>query len=111
EGEVFNVVDDDLPTSRAFLRMYKANVRSFPSLFVPYRMFYLFSYLWERYSDRSNRQLPLAFNTLKSAAEWKRQRYSNEKLKQRLAWTPRVSTAEGLKRHFEYFRGLERVNA
>ena len=27
EGEVFNVVDDDLPTSREFLRMYKNEVR------------------------------------------------------------------------------------
>src|SRR5262249_53485228 len=29
EGEVFNVVDDDLPTSRQFLRLYKRNVRKF----------------------------------------------------------------------------------
>ena len=28
DGEVFNVVDDDLPTSRKFLRMYKQNVKT-----------------------------------------------------------------------------------
>ena len=30
DGEVFNVVDDDLPTSRKFLRLYKKNVRPLP---------------------------------------------------------------------------------
>ena len=30
DGEVFNIVDDDLPSSRKFLRMYKRNVRKFP---------------------------------------------------------------------------------
>src|SRR5881409_1521735 len=29
EGEVFNVVDDDLPSSRRFVRLYKQNVRRF----------------------------------------------------------------------------------
>ncbi len=27
DGEVFNVLDDDLPSSRQFLRLYKKNVR------------------------------------------------------------------------------------
>ena len=36
EGEVFNVVDDDLPSSRHFLRLYKQNVRRFRSLYVPH---------------------------------------------------------------------------
>src|SRR5438445_1086033 len=35
DGEVFNVVDDDLPTSRQFLRLYKQNVRRFKSIYVP----------------------------------------------------------------------------
>ena len=36
EGEVFNVVDDQLPTSRSFLRAYKKQVRRFWSVPVPY---------------------------------------------------------------------------
>ena len=51
DGEVFNIVDDDLPTSRGFLKMYKKNVRDFRSIYVPYRVFYLFCYLWEKYSN------------------------------------------------------------
>lgn len=36
DGEVFNVVDDDLPTSRQFLRAYKREVRGFRSLYLPH---------------------------------------------------------------------------
>jgi nucleoside-diphosphate-sugar epimerase len=105
DGEIFNVVDDDSPKSREFLRMYKKNVKRFPSIYVPYRLFYSFSYLWERYAKWSRNQLPPVFNPLKCAAEWKGNRYSNRKLKALTSWTPRVSTAEGLQRHFAYFRG------
>ena len=34
---VFNIVDDDLPTSRKFLWLYKRNVKRFPSIYVPLR--------------------------------------------------------------------------
>src|SRR5205807_6697483 len=37
DGEVFNVVDDDLPSSREFLHLYKKNVRNFASLYLPHR--------------------------------------------------------------------------
>ena len=40
DGEVFNVVDDDLPSSRQFLRLYKKNVRRFKSLYVPHAVSY-----------------------------------------------------------------------
>src|SRR5271163_1730109 len=36
DGQVFNVVDDELPTSRGFLRLYKKNVKRFTSLYVPH---------------------------------------------------------------------------
>jgi nucleoside-diphosphate-sugar epimerase len=110
-GEIFNLLDDDLPTSRTFLRLYKRNVKRFKSVFVPYPVFYAFSYLWERYSVASNRQLPPVFNTLKCSAEWKRMRYTNAKIKKRLGWTPKVSTRVGLERHFAHCRKLEEVNA
>jgi nucleoside-diphosphate-sugar epimerase len=110
DGEVFNVVDDDLPTSRAFLRMYKNNVKRFSSIYVPYRLFYCFCYAWEKYSAWSKGQLPLAFNRRKCAAEWKGNTYSNAKLKTLLGWKPSIPTQEGLKRHFQYFRSLEAVH-
>ncbi|MGH9343452.1 MAG: NAD-dependent epimerase/dehydratase family protein [Terriglobia bacterium] len=104
DGEVFNVVDDDLPSSRRFLRLYKRNVRRFKSIYIPHFVSYALCCLWERYSAKSERQLPPVFNRREWHAYWKKTRYTNEKLKTRLGWAPKVSTAEGLGRYFEACR-------
>jgi nucleoside-diphosphate-sugar epimerase len=101
EGEVFNVVDDGLPSSRKFLRQYKKNVTGFRSIYVPHFISQGLCYLWEGYSQRSKGQLPPAFNPRRWHAEWRKTRYSNEKLKSRLGWTPKVSTAEGMRGYFQ----------
>jgi nucleoside-diphosphate-sugar epimerase len=101
DGEVFNVVDDDLPPSRRFLRLYKRNVARFASLYLPHFLSYAFCYLWELYSNWSKRQLPPAFERKRWHTNWKRTHYSNEKLKTLLGWTPDVPMAEGLRRYFE----------
>jgi nucleoside-diphosphate-sugar epimerase len=107
EGEVFNIVDDDLPTSRRFLRLYKRQVKSFSSIYVPHALAYLLCFLWERYSVWSNGQLPLAYNLRFWHATWKRTRYTNAKLKSRVGWKPSISVVEGLRRHFESCRAGE----
>jgi nucleoside-diphosphate-sugar epimerase len=104
DGEVFNVVDDDLPSSRQFLRLYKKNVRRFKSLYVPHIASYILCYLWEKYSVWSEGQLPPSFNRRVWQASWKKTRYSNEELKRRVGWKPKVSTADGLMRYFEACR-------
>ena len=104
DGEVFNVVDDDLPSSRDFLRLYKQKVRRFKSIYVPHFLSYMLCYLWEQYSTWSKGQLPPAFNRLRWHANWKKTRYSNEKLKTRVGWTPKVPMAEGFSRYFEACR-------
>ena len=104
DGEVFNVVDDDLPSSRQFLRWYKKNVRDFTSIYVPHAVSYALCYFWEKYSQWSEGQLPPAFNRRRWHAYWKKTCYSNKKLKTRLNWTPKVPTAEGLRRYFQSCR-------
>jgi nucleoside-diphosphate-sugar epimerase len=104
DGEVFNVVDDDLPSSRQFLRLYKKNVKNFKSLYVPHAVSYALCYLWERYSAWSEGQLPPVFNRKCWHAYWKKTRYSNAKLKMRVGWAPKVSMAEALSRYFESCR-------
>ena len=101
EGEAFNVVDDDIPSSRQFLRLHKKNVRRFKSIYVPHFVSYALSYLWETYSQWSEGQLPPVFNRSRWHAYWKKTRYSNQKLKSKLGWAPGVSTAEGLQRYFK----------
>jgi nucleoside-diphosphate-sugar epimerase len=90
DGEVFNIVDDELPTSGQFLREYKKRVTRFSSFRIPYPVAYGLSLLWEKYSNYSKGQVPPAFNRRRCAADWKRNRYSNQKLRERLGWKPRV---------------------
>jgi len=106
DGEVFNVVDSDLPASRQFLRAYKRQGKRFRSLYIPYPCFYAFCWLWERYAQWSQGQLPPAFNRRRCATYWKGNRYSNQKLKDRLGWSPAISYAEGARRYFEYVRKM-----
>jgi nucleoside-diphosphate-sugar epimerase len=101
DGEVLNVVDDDLPTSRQFLRRYKGQARRFRSIPVPRAASYLLCLLWEKYSAWSDGQLPPVFNRSAWHAYWKGSRYANDKAKRLLGWTPRVPMAEGLRRYFE----------
>ena len=105
---MFNVVDDDLPSSRQFLRLYKQNVRRFKSLYVPHAVSYALCYLWERYSAWSEGQLPPVYNRRTWHASWKNTRYTNKKLKTRLGWTPKVPVPEALSRYFESCRNRGR---
>ncbi|MBK9948864.1 MAG: NAD-dependent epimerase/dehydratase family protein [Nitrospira sp.] len=100
DGEVFNIVDDDLPDSRTFLREYQSRVGPMRSITIPYWMFYILCYLWESYSERSHGQLPPVFNRRRCAAYWKGNRYSNKKLKSRLGWKPKVSFKESMRLYF-----------
>jgi nucleoside-diphosphate-sugar epimerase len=103
DGEVFNIVDDDLPSSRKFLRLYKRQVRRFKSIYVPHILSYALCYGWERYSAWSEGQLPPAFNRKRWHANWRKTQYSNAKLKG-IGWIPKVPTAEGLRCYFEACR-------
>lgn len=101
EGEIFNVVDDNLPSSRQFLKLYKKNVKNFRSIYVPHALSYTLCYLWEKYSHWSEGQLPPAFNTRKWHSFWKKTHYSNAKLKKLLGWQPTVPMTEGFRLYFQ----------
>jgi nucleoside-diphosphate-sugar epimerase len=109
DGETFNIVDDDLPTSRRFLRLYKKNTGWFPSLYVPRFASYLLCLFWERYADWSHGQLPPVFNRNRWAANWKGHRYSNRKLKEFTGWKPAIDPDEGFRRYFEYLGTIGRT--
>ena len=106
EGEVFNIVDDDLPSSRQFLRLYKRNVKHFTTVYVPHALSYACCWAWERYSIWSDQQLPPVFNRKRWYTYWKRTQYSNLKLKT-LGWVPEIQMSEGLARYFESCRAGE----
>ena len=108
DREAFNVVDDDLPTSRQFLRLYKRNVKRFPSIYLPHIVSYLLCYLWESYADWSQNQLPPVFNRTVWRAYWKQARYSNDKIKARLGWQQKVTTSAALNSYFTSCRSVLR---
>jgi len=95
DGQTFNVVDDNAPTSREFLRAYKKQTGVF-SISLPYPFTQLFCAFWEKYAKTSHYQLPPVFNRRRCAAEWKGNCYSNQKLKTRLGWKPRVNMNDAI---------------
>lgn len=103
-GQVLNVVDDDLPSSRSFLRAYKRHVRWFPSVYLPHAVSRALCSLWSAYSQWSQGQLPPTYNSRSWTAFWRRTNYSNAALKARTGWRPQVSTEVGLARYFESCR-------
>jgi nucleoside-diphosphate-sugar epimerase len=105
DGEIFNIIDDHLPTSADFLRLYKNRVGRFHSISIPRPLSYLLCSLWERYSVWSKGQLPPAFNRRAWHAYWKGSVYTNRKLKTLLGWEQKVTTSEGLRRFFESCHG------
>ena len=107
DGQIFNVIDDNLPLSREFLRLYKREVKSFRSLYLPPAVSYLLCYFWEKYSNWSQGQLPPVYNRRTWHAYWKGSNYTNEKLKSVLGWKPIISMSEGLRLHFESCRKKE----
>jgi nucleoside-diphosphate-sugar epimerase len=90
EDETFNIVDNELLTSRQFLTACKRKMNRFASIRLPYFVGYALCLLWEKYSKWSKGQLPPAFNRRRCSAEWKANRYSNQKLRERLRWKPRI---------------------
>lgn len=104
ESEVFNIVDDNLPTCRAFLRQYKNNVYPIKSIFVPKILSFLFCTGWEHFAKWSRGQVPAAFTRREWHAYWKKTTYSNRKIKEMLGWKPRIETEDALVEYFEYCR-------
>lgn len=102
DGEVFNIVDDQLPKSNEFLKAYKKYVKKFKSISIPYSLNYILCFLWEWYAKRSKGQLPPVFNRRMCAFAWKGHNYSNQKLKDLLGWQCKVPMQKALQLYFEY---------
>lgn len=103
DGEVFNVVDDNPLTSAQFLRAYKQKIGWFFSLRLPYWTANALCVAWESYSRWSKGQLPPAFNRRRCAAEWRGNRFPNQKMREKLGWRPRIQMTEAMRLFLEQF--------
>jgi nucleoside-diphosphate-sugar epimerase len=108
-GNVYNVCDDDLPSCRHYLRAYRREVRRLRVVSVPYPLMQVVSRMVEGYHVRSRGQMPAAFTPYKTASLWKGNRFPNDRLKS-LGWRPVVSTRDGMRESFAYWRALEAVS-
>ncbi len=104
---IYNVHDDQLPTSRTWLKSYSKKVKRMRSVRVPYPLLQLLSRGVEWYHHHSKGQLPAIFTPYKCANLWKGNRFDNSKLKS-IGWRQRISTVEGMQRTFEYFAAVEK---
>ncbi|MEN1972036.1 NAD-dependent epimerase/dehydratase family protein [Luteimonas sp. MJ204] len=100
DGAAYSVVDDDLPDCADYLRGYRARMRGIRMLPVPYWALLLGSRGLVAYNRRSKGQLPAVFTPYIVRSMYRRFRHSNAALKA-LGWTPKVATAEGMRRTFD----------
>jgi nucleoside-diphosphate-sugar epimerase len=98
-GQIYNVIDDDLPSCREYLHRFNREARPLRSIAFPWPVTLALSHLIERYHHYSKGQLPAFLTPYRSRALWGGNRFDNRKLKG-LGWQPVVSTDEGLRRTF-----------
>ena len=98
EGEAFNLLDDDLPTAKQVLKMYRRAGQPKRWVWVPRLWIQPLAGLYEWYHHWSRGQLPGVITRYKAASMWKSLRYTNQKAKTELHWRPEVSFDEAFRR-------------
>lgn len=98
DGQIFNVVDDDLPTGRQVLRRYRKAGRRFRVVGIPQFATNWLAALNEWYSARTEQQIPAVLTRYRVQAMWKPLQYSNDRAKQQLGWRPSTSFDEAFER-------------
>jgi len=110
DGEVYNVVDDGIVTSREYLALYKRRVDRLNSVRVPYWAMQWVSGRVSRYHTKSKGQLPAILTPYKAKALWGGNTFSNGKLHS-IGWTQPVPTPEALEKTMASFRVQDAVSA
>ena len=103
-GEAFCIADDDLPTSAELLKRYKKEVKKIRSVRIPYHLLLFLSYLNQYYTRVTNGHLPDVFTPYKVKSMWQGHRFSNQKARQMLDWSPEIGMEEALKKTYDYLR-------
>lgn len=104
EGEVINIVDDQLVTSQEFLRMYATHLGKLRSVSIPKVVSYCLFTAFGMLARLANSRTASKYNRMRWCAYWKGNTYSNAKARRVLQWVPRVATEDGLQRYFGFVR-------
>ena len=102
-GQVYNVVDDQMPTCREYFKRYVREVEKRRSIRVPYFALRFGSSMVRKYHHHSKGQLPDIFTPYKSATMWGGNRFDNSRLKS-IGWRQPISTDSGIDATFRAFR-------
>ena len=102
QGEVFNIVDDNLPTQREFMKLYKKYLgRINRSIWIPDWFFGLIVKTFEFATKLTKGNIPPVVTKYRAENLWKPLKYDNSLAKNKLGWTPGISPDEGLKEMFQ----------
>ena len=102
-SHVLNVVDDDCPTQKQYLRIYQAAFGKIPrKIPLPYPMFLLMCWCLDQLHQVSKGNFPGIFSPYKAKSMYRRFRYSNERIKSVLGWVPEVSLSQGIESAKKY---------
>jgi nucleoside-diphosphate-sugar epimerase len=101
-GRVINVIDDDLPSRRSYLRQLKRalniKLKVLPMPWFMMRLLAWIAQLANRLLFRRQARLPGILRPAALHARFKAHRYPNDRLHEQLGWTQRYGLTEALKR-------------
>jgi len=100
-SDTFNVVDDDLPTSRQIVRAYRSKVRRVRSIFLPRMALGPVARMNAWANRRTQGQIPIVFSEYDARTIWKNLSFSNERAKSLLGWIPAVPMRAALEATFQ----------
>jgi nucleoside-diphosphate-sugar epimerase len=98
DGQTINVVDDELPTGREVLRRYRRSGHSLRTIPVPRWAIGCVARFNEWYSRKTDEQIPAVLTRHRAGAMWRPLKYSNDRARRLLNWTPAVSLDEAFQR-------------
>jgi len=102
-GRSYNVVDDQAPTAREYLRRYKREVGKVAAIRIPFPLAMVLSHAVEKYHVKTHGQIPAVLAPYETSAMWKGHRFDNQRIKQ-LGWKQVVPTDEALREAFADLR-------
>lgn len=98
DGQVFNLVDNELPTGRQIIRRYRKSGRRLRVVGIPQYAIPCLAWLNEKYSHWTEGQIPVVLSRHRVRAMWKPLLYTNEKASRLLGWSPRVDLDTAIER-------------
>lgn len=108
-GQSYNVVNDNLPSTIDYLRLYKNQVMDITTVHLPFFLTMLLSKVVEKCHERTHGQIPAVLTSYESRAMWKGHHFDNQSIK-RLGWKQIMSTDDGLRETFASLRGVDHIH-